>query len=123
MRALKGAMQNMLNPSYSSLIRTLNEDNSLDNKITSRYSIVIAAARRARQIVAGAQYDSTGIKSDKAVSIAVSEMERGQLRITPISEGEEIEKNNQENQEENTEDTENNQDSQKEDIEASHEQQ
>ena len=74
----------MLNPSYSSLIKVINEDNSLDNKITSRYSIVIAAAKRARQIVAGAHYDSGGVATDKAVSIAVSEMERRKLRIVPM---------------------------------------
>ena len=75
----------MLNPSYSSLIRIINEDNSLDNKITSRYSIVIAAAKRARQIVGGAHYETCDdIRSDKAVSIAVSEMQRRQLRIVPM---------------------------------------
>ena len=80
----------MLNPSYSSLIQKINEDNLLDNKITSRYSIVIATAKRARQIVGGAHYDAGKVQTDKAVSIAVHEMERGHLRIVPVEEQEVI---------------------------------
>ncbi|MCL2171774.1 MAG: DNA-directed RNA polymerase subunit omega [Defluviitaleaceae bacterium] len=74
----------MLNPSYSTLIKTVNQDSLLDNKITSRYSIVIAASKRARQIVNGAHYDTNRANTDKAVSIAVSELERGHLRIVPV---------------------------------------
>jgi DNA-directed RNA polymerase subunit omega len=73
----------MLNPSYSSLMKVLNEDADLDQKITSRYSVVIAAAKRARQIVAGAEYSDLGVNSDKAVSIAVNEIYHGHVRIVP----------------------------------------
>ena len=73
----------MLNPSYSSLIRILNEESGGDARITSRYSVVIAAAKRARQIVGGAEYDDLGVKTDKAVSIAVSELQRGFIKIVP----------------------------------------
>lgn len=43
----------MLKPSYSDLIEKLNEKSSDEEKpiITSRYSIVIATAKRAREIV------------------------------------------------------------------------
>jgi len=76
----------MLNPSYSSLIRILNEDAGADTRITSRYSVVIAAAKRARQIVGGAEHaDFSG--SDKAVSIAVNEIQMGSIRIVPGSNG------------------------------------
>jgi len=71
----------MLRPSYSELMSLLNESNDVDSEITSRYTIVIAAAKRARQIIDGAEplcYAST----DKAVSIAVREMYEGKLRIT-----------------------------------------
>ena len=44
----------MLRPSYTELMNLLNEDSDMDNKITSRYSIVIAVAKRARQIIDGA---------------------------------------------------------------------
>jgi len=73
----------MLNPSYSSLIRILNEESGGDARITSRYSVVIAAAKRARQIVGGAEFDDLGVKTDKAVSIAVSELQRGFIKIVP----------------------------------------
>ena len=72
----------MLTPSYSTLIRTINEDNSLDQKITSRYSIVIAAAKRARQIVGGAEHEPLA-GSDKAVSVAINELYNGHIKIVP----------------------------------------
>ncbi|MDR2183894.1 MAG: DNA-directed RNA polymerase subunit omega [Clostridiales bacterium] len=73
----------MLNPSYSSLIKILNEDVGVDQRVTSRYSVVIAAAKRARQIVGGAEYDDFGARTDKAVSIAVNEIQRGYIRVVP----------------------------------------
>lgn len=74
----------MLRPSYSELMGIVNQEAETDNnKITSRYSIVIAAAKRARQIINGAPYDATGVATDKAVSIAISEMERGKIKIFP----------------------------------------
>jgi len=76
----------MLNPSYSSLIRILNEDAGADTRITSRYSVVIAAAKRARQIVGGAEHQAIS-SSDKAVSIAVNEIQTGNIRIVPGSNG------------------------------------
>ena len=76
----------MLNPSYSQLIDAMNEKIEGENVITSRYSVIIAAAKRARQITDGAEYDKKAIKSDKAVSIAISELSRGILKIIPASE-------------------------------------
>ena len=73
----------MLNPSYSNLMKILNEDANADQRITSRYSVVIAAAKRARQIVGGADYEEVYTKSDKAVSIAVNEIQRGHIKIVP----------------------------------------
>jgi len=73
----------MLNPSYSSLIRILNEDAGADARIASRYSVVIATAKRARQIVGGAAHRELDIKTDKAVSIAVNEIQNGYIRIVP----------------------------------------
>ena len=70
----------MLRPSYSELMSILNESNDVDSEITSRYTIVIAAAKRARQIIDGAEpvcYANT----DKAVNIAVREMYEGKLKI------------------------------------------
>jgi DNA-directed RNA polymerase subunit omega len=58
----------------------LNNSGKVDSKITSRYTIVIAAAKRARQIIDGANpliYAS----SDRAVSIAIEEMEQDKILI------------------------------------------
>jgi len=76
----------MLTPSYSTLIRILNEDAGADTRITSRYSVVIAAAKRARQIVGGAEHEAAS-SNDKAVSIAVKEIQNGSIRIVPGSNG------------------------------------
>jgi DNA-directed RNA polymerase subunit omega len=58
----------------------LNHSGKVDSQITSRYTIVIAAAKRARQIIDGANpliYAS----SDRAVSIAIEEMEKDKILI------------------------------------------
>jgi DNA-directed RNA polymerase subunit omega len=48
--------------------------------VNSRYSIVMATSRRARQIVAG---DEPYVESDgkKALSVAVDELNQGKIRI------------------------------------------
>ncbi len=70
----------MLHPSYTELMGRLNKDQSMDNKITSRYTIVIASSKRARQIIDGAS-PLTYAPTDKAVSIAVNEMYAGKLSV------------------------------------------
>jgi len=70
----------MLHPSYSELMNLLNADSAVDSKITSRYTIVMAAAKRARQLIDGAE-PLCYANSDKPVSTAVSEMSKGKLQI------------------------------------------
>ena len=70
----------MLRPSYSELMDIINTNELVDSKITSRYTIVLAAAKRARQITAGAN-PLTYAPTDRAVSIAVKEMGEGKLSI------------------------------------------
>jgi len=70
----------MLRPSYSELMEILNNESDVDSQITSRYTIVIAAAKRARQLVEGARPLSAG-SLDHVVSLAVKEMEEGYLKI------------------------------------------
>ena len=70
----------MLTPSYSQLMEKINTDKLEDTKITSRYTIVLAVAKRARQIIDGSDpltYSST----DRAVSIAVKEMGEGKIKV------------------------------------------
>lgn len=72
----------MLRPSYSELMQILNDDSNLDNKITSRYAIVIAAAKRARQLIDGAVPQAFA-ETGKAVSVAVMEMYEKLIKIIP----------------------------------------
>jgi DNA-directed RNA polymerase subunit omega len=58
----------------------LNTDMQVDSKITSRYTIVLAVAKRARQIIDGSQ-PLTYAPTDRAVSIAVKEMGEGKIKI------------------------------------------
>ena len=70
----------MLRPSYSELMDLINDSMLVDSKITSRYTIVLAAAKRARQIIDGAN-PLTYAPTDRAVSIAINEMSEGKLMI------------------------------------------
>ncbi len=71
----------MLQPSYSELMDKLNEISSDQNQINSRYSIVIAVAKRARQIIDGAKILIDTDKNRKSVSIAVDELYQGKIKI------------------------------------------
>ena len=71
----------MLRPSYTELMDVLNTQEGIDMKITSRYTIVIAAAKRARQIIDGSE-TLCSADSGKAVSIAINEMYDGKLEIS-----------------------------------------
>ena len=70
----------MLRPSYSELMDVINTNELVDSKITSRYTIVLATAKRARQIIDGAN-PLTYAPTDRAVSTAVKEMSEGKLVI------------------------------------------
>ena len=72
----------MLHPSYSDLMKVVNSEVEPGEAkvVNSRYSIVMATSRRARQIVAG---DEPYVESDgkKALSVAVDELNQGKIRI------------------------------------------
>ena len=74
----------MLHPSYTDLMRTVNKDaeeEGTSKPINSRYSIVLATAKRARQLIAGAETLVETDKKDKPLSITVKEMASGELKI------------------------------------------
>ena len=71
----------MLQPSYSELMDKLNELNGEQNQINSRYSIVIAVAKRARQINDGKEILIENADNKKAVSIAVDELYNGKFKL------------------------------------------
>ncbi|WP_304508991.1 DNA-directed RNA polymerase subunit omega [Anaerotignum sp.] len=70
----------MLRPSYTDLLEVINQETS-DITIGSRYTIVIAAAKRARQLVDHAKPLIDNIKVDKPVSIAVNELYEGKIKV------------------------------------------
>ena len=74
----------MLHPSYSDLMAVANSDveDGEQPVVQSRYSIVMATSKRARQIIAGDKQlldkDAEGMKP---LSIAVEELAESKIRI------------------------------------------
>lgn len=71
----------MLHPSYNDLIKAINRgQESEDQKVKSRYSVVIASSKRARQLIAGAEaYEKDGGR--KPLSIAIDEIYNNKVTI------------------------------------------
>ncbi|MGN0291039.1 MAG: DNA-directed RNA polymerase subunit omega [Lachnospiraceae bacterium] len=72
----------MIHPSYVDLMKVMNSDVEIGEEpvVNSRYSIVIAASKRARQIIAGDEplIDDEG---KKPLSTAVQELYQGKVKI------------------------------------------
>ncbi len=72
----------MIHPSYTDLMEVVNSEVELGEQpvVQSRYSIVLATAKRARQIIAGSD---PLVESDsrKPLSLAVEELYRGRVKI------------------------------------------
>ncbi len=76
----------MLKPSYAELMDVLNQNSDESDEVTSRYTIVIAAAKRARQIIEG---DEPMVKNrpGKPLSTAVDEILHDKIKIVPEGQG------------------------------------
>lgn len=74
----------MLHPSYTDLMNIVNGDveEGEEPVVSSRYSIVMATAKRARQIIGGEE-PLVEIKQDKPLSIAIEELVEGKIKIMP----------------------------------------
>ena len=72
----------MLHPSYSDLMKVVNSEVEPGEApvVNSRYSIVMATSKRARQIISGDEPRVAG-KDRKPLSIAIDELNRGQIKI------------------------------------------
>lgn len=81
----------MLRPSYSDILDVITQD-AEDITLGSRYTIVIAAAKRARQLVDHQEPMIDHIEVDKPVSIAVHEIYEGKLKIRQGKSEEEADK-------------------------------
>ena len=78
----------MLHPSYSDLMKVVNSEVEEGEQpvVNSRYSIVIAAARRARQIIDGDEPLAENAEREKPLSAAVEELYTGKIHIIPEEE-------------------------------------
>jgi len=81
----------MLHPSYSDLMKVVNSEVEPGEEkiVNSRYSIVIATAKRARQIIAGDEPMAEKKVCPKPLSIAVEELYEGKVKILPETSDEE----------------------------------
>lgn len=72
----------MLHPSYSDLMNVVNKEVEEGETpvVNSRYSIVMATSKRARQIVSGAEAQ-VNPNGKKALSIAVEELAKEKIHI------------------------------------------
>ena len=82
----------MIHPSYVELMKVVNDEGEIGEEPgkrgrnrgdNSRYSIVLATAKRARQIIAGAKPLIDDPVCNKPLSIAVEELYRGEVKIVP----------------------------------------
>ena len=73
----------MLHPSYTELMEKINlEDNEGEEPvINSRYSIVIAASKRARELIDSKDSRVENMTGEKPLSVAVRELFDGDLKI------------------------------------------
>ena len=78
----------MLRPSYNDLIQVVNSEVEPGEEplVQSRYSIVIATAKRARQLIDGAE-PLVDVDCPKPLSIAVDEVYKN--KVTIVGDGEE----------------------------------
>lgn len=81
----------MLHPSYTDLMKVVNSGVEIGEEpvVNSRYSIVIATAKRARQLIDGDDPMVEGASGKKPFSIAVDELYKGQVKILGEEESEE----------------------------------
>ncbi len=83
----------MIHPSYSELMEVINKDQEQDDVpvVSSRYSVVLATSKRARQIIAGEDPLIARANGKKPLSVAVEEVYEGKVKILPADEEKEIE--------------------------------
>ena len=83
----------MIHPSYVDLMQVVNKgvEEGETPVINSRYSIVMATAKRARQIVDGDEPLIAAAEGEKPLSIAVEELNQEKIRILAENEPDEEE--------------------------------
>ena len=73
----------MLHPSYTDLMKVVNQDveEGATKIVNSRYSIVLATSKRARQIIGGELPLVPTKHGEKPLSIAIDELNNGKIKI------------------------------------------
>ena len=86
----------MLHPSYTDLINAVNSEVELGEQpvVQSRYSIVVATSKRARQLIDGEDPMVAGAAGKKPLSIAIDELYHQKVKILPEEETTEEEEQN-----------------------------
>ena len=81
----------MIHPSYVELMKVVNDGVEIGEEpvVNSRYSIVMATAKRARQIIGGHEPMAEKKVCPKPLSIAVEELYEGKVKILPETSDEE----------------------------------
>lgn len=80
----------MIHPSYADLMKVVNSgiEEGEEPVINSRYSIVMATSKRARQIISGDDALIENVRGRKPLSVAVDELNQGKIRILGEDDGE-----------------------------------
>lgn len=73
----------MLHPSYTDLMKVVNKDveEGETKVVNSRYSIVMATAKRAREIIDGAGPLVDTKDGEKPLSIAIDELNQAKIKV------------------------------------------
>ena len=73
----------MLNPSYTDLMKVVNKDveEGETKVVNSRYSIVMATAKRAREIIDGSVPLVPAKDGEKPLSVAIDELNQGKIKV------------------------------------------
>ncbi|MDE6749836.1 MAG: DNA-directed RNA polymerase subunit omega [Lachnospiraceae bacterium] len=92
----------MLHPSYADLMKVVNSDVEEGDApvVSSRYSIVMATSKRARQIISGDEVLVENYEGRKPLSAAIEELNQAKIRI--LSEDEVLSEYSEENEAEDT---------------------
>ena len=73
----------MLHPSYTDLMKVVNKDveEGATKVVNSRYSIVMATAKRARELIDGAMPLVATKSGEKPLSIAINELNQAKIKV------------------------------------------
>lgn len=84
----------MIHPSYSELVQVVNQESEAEEQtpvVKSRYSIVLATGKRAREIIDGASPLVKDAEGKKPLSIAIEELYKEKVKIIADEDSEETE--------------------------------